>query len=255
MGGTEHNEASFEALRNLADARFYKWCSKKWRPEWDRRLDELSKEEVTGGRFVSALRLAEELLTCKAREQISIYEGVARERQSREMLSKLRLDEFRQRIMGTSVGASVGALRGRFQRQVNAVGCPPSAVPHERRYEYLLDKILGVVNNELRLLEAEGSDLRDAASNPAESAKKPELTASTEPWNVRLSAARKYAKLSRPAVALKLKAGDGAVTAEAIKKHEEGKSKPKPATRRAYAKIYKAAEQTIFPAESFPPET
>jgi len=66
-------------------------------------------------------------------------------------------------------------------------------------------------------------------------------------WNERLRAARERAHLSRPQVVNRLKNLGIQITADAIKKHEEGKAKPKPPVRRAYTAIYSNCEGVLFP--------
>jgi hypothetical protein len=53
--------------------------------------------------------------------------------------------------------------------------------------------------------------------------------------------------LSRTAVVNKLKQSGVDLTADAIKKHEEGKALPRPNARKAYAKLYDEPEDTLFP--------
>jgi hypothetical protein len=68
-------------------------------------------------------------------------------------------------------------------------------------------------------------------------------------WNLKLREARAGKKLSRPAAASRLGKQGIQITKHAIKKHEEGKSKPRPAVRRAYATIYDVSQQLLFPGE------
>ena len=70
---------------------------------------------------------------------------------------------------------------------------------------------------------------------------------STEPWHMRLRAARAKAKLSRTGTVQKLKAKGIQITADAIKKHEEGVAMPRPDVRKAYALIYELTEDQLFP--------
>lgn len=64
-------------------------------------------------------------------------------------------------------------------------------------------------------------------------------------WPLKLRSARENAKLSRPDAAKRLKNQGIQITADAIKKHEEGKAKPKPDVRKAYAEIYKTPESAL----------
>ena len=77
----------------------------------------------------------------------------------------------------------------------------------------------------------------------------------TPPWYHNLRSSRKKQGLSRPAAARKLKQAAASISVDAIKKHEAGKARPRPAVRKAYASIYHMTEDALFPPESFPPET
>lgn len=72
---------------------------------------------------------------------------------------------------------------------------------------------------------------------------------SAETWHMKLRAAREKANLSRTGVANSLKSKGVQITAEAIKKHEEGAAMPRPAVRTAYAAIYGVPENEIFPPD------
>jgi hypothetical protein len=65
-------------------------------------------------------------------------------------------------------------------------------------------------------------------------------------WNERLRTARGVAGLSRPGAARRLKTAGIQITADAIKKHEEGAAMPRPDVRRSYAVIYKSTEDELF---------
>ncbi len=69
------------------------------------------------------------------------------------------------------------------------------------------------------------------------------------PWHMRLRAARDKAKLSRTGTVQKLRAKDIQITADAIKKHEEGVAMPRPDVRKAYALIYELTEDQLFPPD------
>jgi hypothetical protein len=72
----------------------------------------------------------------------------------------------------------------------------------------------------------------------------------TEPWHLRLRAARKKANLSRPGAAQGLRAKGIQITADAIKKHEEGAAMPRPEIRKGYELIYATPESELFPGEN-----
>jgi ribosome-binding protein aMBF1 (putative translation factor) len=78
----------------------------------------------------------------------------------------------------------------------------------------------------------------------------PNAAAAPEGWNVRLRNARKEKELSRRAAAIKLKLAGSPITAEAIKKHEEGRARPKKETRKAYALAYEMSENQLFPSKN-----
>jgi DNA-binding transcriptional regulator YiaG len=99
---------------------------------------------------------------------------------------------------------------------------------------------------ETRRLERAPSTARTATGNPIEGAQGRESPAL---WHKELRAARENAKLSRPDAAKRLKNQGIQITADAIKKHEEGKAKPRPAVRKAYAVIYETPESALFPSK------
>jgi hypothetical protein len=165
MSGPDRSE-DFDALRDLADARFDDWCSRELRSEENSRFAELKKQKLTGGRALHALRITQEFLTRKVRKRIALYHSVARKHPSGDMLSTPRLDEFREGIMRL-VSASLSSLRSRTRRQANAVGYPQSALPSELRYDHVRAEILTIVNTALARLNAEGnvhSDLPDRSA-------------------------------------------------------------------------------------------
>jgi hypothetical protein len=50
-------------------------------------------------------------------------------------------------------------------------------------------------------------------------------------------------------VVLRLKSEGIQITADAIKKHEEGAAMPRPGVRTAYASVYGVPENEIFPSD------
>jgi hypothetical protein len=72
----------------------------------------------------------------------------------------------------------------------------------------------------------------------------------TEPWHIKLRAARNKANLSRTGAAKSLKTKGIQITPDAIKKHEEGAAMPRPNVRRGYESIYTISEGEIFPREN-----
>jgi len=56
MSEPDHSD-NFEALRDLADARYHDWYSRELRPEWDSQIAELKKKKFTGGRALHAYEL------------------------------------------------------------------------------------------------------------------------------------------------------------------------------------------------------
>lgn len=103
--------------------------------------------------------------------------------------------------------------------------------------------------------ELHRSEVEVDASNSAEHERRltesaPQLPSEgaggTEAWSKRLRAAREKAGLTRPGAAKGLKQHGTEITADAIKKHEAGVAKPRPVVRKAYAAIYKTAEDDLF---------
>jgi ribosome-binding protein aMBF1 (putative translation factor) len=91
-----------------------------------------------------------------------------------------------------------------------------------------------------RLLDQMGAMPEAKAGNGA-------IPMTKTPWNELLRTAREKAKLSRPALALKLKKAGVHITADAIKKHETGSARPKQATQQGYARLLGISEQIFQP--------
>src|SRR5207248_968953 len=120
------------------------------------RIAELKTKNLTAGaRAVYALRITKDTESRAVRKGIAIYAKVARDSHCSEMLSKPRLDEFRERIM-TTVSPTISALKLRIENELVAIGWPKSTWPNDLRYAHLHANILEIVNIELRVLEAEG---------------------------------------------------------------------------------------------------
>ncbi len=149
-----NKNTSVEAHIELAEARFLQWNRAEFRDEYDRRARELEFKHwdtASTGRALPSIQLHCELLANQCRKRIAFYADMARTTRNSEMLSKERLDQFRQRIR-TSVGASIGSLRGRMLRAANASA---SHMPNERRFTQLRSEILDTVTTELSVLAAE----------------------------------------------------------------------------------------------------
>jgi hypothetical protein len=157
VNAPDFSKGGFAALLELAESKFHAWHLKELRPELERRISELEKQNLTsGGLAVCAIGIYREFLEREVRQRIGLYAAVAREAGSSEMLSKGRIEEYRDRIM-TTVGHCAAALKDHIERDARAAGdLPESALPNEHRYLQLEVEILDVVNAELRPLEAEG---------------------------------------------------------------------------------------------------
>jgi len=95
--------------------------------------------------------------------------------------------------------------------------------------------------------QSDSEELADTQSAKAADARENVLEAhGAEPWHLRLRAARAKLELSRTELVMRLKVQGVQITADAIKKHEEGKAMPKPDVRTAYAAIYKTTEAALF---------
>jgi hypothetical protein len=91
MNERRSNEKDFAALLKLAESKFYAWHLKKLRPERDRRLRELYKQNLTtAGRAIEAFRISRELLEREVIKRVGFYRQVARKWRSSEMLSEFR---------------------------------------------------------------------------------------------------------------------------------------------------------------------
>ncbi len=158
MKAPASGRVEYEALFELAESKFHAWHQKKLRPERERRMSELRTHNLTtSGRAVAVMRIYRELLEREVRKRIGFYAAVARESGSSEMLSKRRLDEFRELVM-TRVGHATRVLKDHIMQDALAAGdVPLLALPNERQYVSLKAVILDVVNDELRVLAAEGT--------------------------------------------------------------------------------------------------
>jgi hypothetical protein len=88
----------------------------------------------------------------------------------------------------------------------------------------------------------------EPVSNEAEPTETQQRTQQTgDPWNLRLSRARKSANLSRPKLALRIKTGGFILSPDSIKKHEEGKAYPKASARQAYSNAFNVPIEDLFP--------
>jgi hypothetical protein len=156
MNEPDISKADFSALLELAESRFHAWHLKELTPELNRRTSDLKMQNLTsGGRAAHAMRIYRELLERDVRERIGFYAALARDSGNPEMLSKRRLEEYRDRIM-TTVRHALAGLKEHIERDARAAGFPESALPTEQRYIQLRAEILDVVNAELRVIEAEG---------------------------------------------------------------------------------------------------
>ena len=68
-----------------------------------------------------------------------------------------------------------------------------------------------------------------------------------KPWPENLRTARERMKRSRPEIAKSIRNKGVQITADAIKKHEEGNAMPRASVRSAYAAVYQVPEETLFP--------
>lgn len=169
----------FEELLELASSRFYRWQHKVLRPERDRRIKEVGTLDMrANGRAALCIEIYRELLQREVRKRITIYRNVAGEFPGSDMFSPSRLETLRKLIM-TNVEAAVAGLKDRIEMSAHAAGdlLPP---PQQSAYTGLASNILDVVNDELRVLEAEGrlkwhSRRNTAPGTPINAEKSPEL--------------------------------------------------------------------------------
>ena len=177
-GGT--NYAVF--LRD-AESKFHAWCLEVLRPERERRMNNLQlvSRGWTFPAFIHGLfKVERSLLEYQLRAQIGFYSKLAHERPNADMLSKPRLDKYKQRLM-MSADCAISALRDNVQRRAVAAGegkfqrepvedalgiehdglewlvfVPNASLGGDRKYIRLQAELLDVVNAELKVLEADG---------------------------------------------------------------------------------------------------
>lgn len=106
-------------------------------------------------RTVRRFQIHLEHLTSQLKDRILAYKGVADARRSPGMLSQDRIDEFRDRIV-TTVGLAIQTLQEHINRDHLASGTVEQ-LPPPSRFTDLHQELIGVVNAELRVLEAAGS--------------------------------------------------------------------------------------------------
>jgi hypothetical protein len=159
-------DCSTENLIALAEARFNNW-HRSLREERDRRLRDLHHIGLgPGGRAFHRLQIYEELLSREVIERIKIYKEVSDEHGDVEMLSKSRLDSFREEIM-TGTGIACTVLKEHNEIDFRRVG-EPGPLPEPGRYDSLKGRVLDIVNAELKVLETEGRiRTHTAAAHPA----------------------------------------------------------------------------------------
>jgi hypothetical protein len=156
MNVPDKSKVGFAALLELAESKFHAWHLKELRPERSRRISELKNENLSfQGKVLREMRTDRELLELQTRRRIAFYAEVAHESDNAEMLSQVRLGEFRQRIVD-SVEIFCKARMTKLGHAARAAGEPLESPPSEHQYRQLQAEILDVVNAELRVLEAEG---------------------------------------------------------------------------------------------------
>jgi DNA-binding XRE family transcriptional regulator len=113
-----------------------------------------------------------------------------------------------------------------------------------------LDSALDFV---LRHLASQAHEIRSEAQMQCSDAATPPGGKCGHPvsreWSRKLRTLRANAKLSRPALVIKLRAKRVSITSEAVKKHEEGKAYPQPKIRKAYADTYGQPLDALFSHE------
>jgi len=159
-------DCSTDNLIALAKARFNNW-HRSLREERDRRLRDLHNIGLgPGGRAFHRFQIYEELLSREVIESIEIYKKVSDEHGDVEMLSKSRLDRFREEIM-TGIGIACTVLKEHNETDFRRVG-EPGPLPQPGRYDSLKGRVLDIVNAELKVLETEGRiRTHTAAAHPA----------------------------------------------------------------------------------------
>jgi hypothetical protein len=150
----------FQNLLDLAEAEFSAWRNREIIPEREGSMAKLHTLSLSPpGRAFRSFEIYRELLEREVRERIKVYGAVAERFGNREMLSKKRLDEHRDRIM-TTVKSSCASLKQRIEGDFAAAGRGFfTALPPHLRYTHLESDILDVVLDEIRILGAKGAIL------------------------------------------------------------------------------------------------
>lgn len=157
MEAPDLSDAHFDALLEEAESEFNRWLKRELLPERDKQLNDLMAQKLgSGGRALKRSQIYRDLLARQVRKRIDFYAGVARRAGNAGMLSDVRLEEFQERIM-TSMGHAILALKDGNERDFRAAGdLSPAAWPRQQHYDGLKSEISDVVNDEIRVLKAEG---------------------------------------------------------------------------------------------------
>lgn len=153
MSGAGSSDLQLRAYRKLADARYWRWHEQESRPEWKRLLDDLDSWSPARGALDQYARaVAQELLTTEVRRWISTYETVAQEKKVWTMLSRARLEEFRQDVEA-ALEAQIDAM---FQCTFTSAQCLETEAHVRDGFTEVKAAVLASMAVAMKPLEAEG---------------------------------------------------------------------------------------------------
>jgi transcriptional regulator with XRE-family HTH domain len=143
-----------DSLIALAQAQYMEWDGSV-REERNRALKDLYRHNLTAaGRAVRRIEIVKQTLAEQVRKKITFYGDVAEKYGNADMLSKPRLNEFRESIIRLA-WVSTTALREMNERDAFAAG-ESRRLPVQYQYDYMQTCILDVANEGLRVLDAKG---------------------------------------------------------------------------------------------------
>jgi hypothetical protein len=177
---SQTGNVDFSALLELAEARYLAWLGKENLPELQRRLCEVRQRYSNSrGRASANMEIRKEFLAIAIRKRVGFYAELAREPWNPEMLSKVCLEQYRGRILA-DVKAAALSWRDNAAQDARTSGDYPvlpicnQELNPERNAELnaeldmmFCDSLLRVLNDELRVLEAEGKVAPRSVASPA----------------------------------------------------------------------------------------
>lgn len=156
MGSPNATDSRLVGLLELVSARYQKWHGQKLRPTRKRRLKALDRQQLSAaGWAFRAVEIFRDLQEREVRRHVRIYAEVARTKRCPEMFGSALLGKLRNSLV-ESIGGSCQHLRARIEiRVMGGVDVTAAPLPGQEHYRQLQSHALDVINDELRVLEAE----------------------------------------------------------------------------------------------------